>query len=64
MVKAKSAKKSTGNTQKSVKLPPALETRVAEAMKLEGLSSFADFVRSALTRRCREIEREHAKETS
>lgn len=46
--------------QHSVKLPPALETRVRHCMEIEGLASFADFVRSALTRRCRQIEQEHA----
>jgi hypothetical protein len=47
------------NRQHSAKLPPQLEARVARCMKLEGIASFAEFVRNALTRRCREIEREN-----
>lgn len=33
-------------------------------MELEGLRTYTDFMLSALTRRCRQIEREHAEETA
>lgn len=36
-----------------------LDARIQRAMDLEGVSSFADFARSSLTHRCREIERDH-----
>jgi hypothetical protein len=45
--------------QHSVKLTRDQETRVLKCMKLDGINSFADFARSALLRKCREIEKEH-----
>jgi hypothetical protein len=46
-------------TQHTIRVPLRLEARVAAAMEAEGLRTYNDFVLSALTRRCREIEREH-----
>lgn len=43
----------------TIGLPSPLDARVKQAMILEGVSSFADFARSALTHRCRTIEREN-----
>ena len=43
----------------TISLPTALDERTRRAMILEGVSSFADFARSALTHRCRAIEREN-----
>jgi hypothetical protein len=45
--------------QHTIRVPEQLEQRVARAMNLEGLQTYNDFVLSALTRRCREIERDH-----
>ena len=46
-------------TQHTIRVPKRLELRVAAAMEIEGLRTYNDFVLSALTRRCRDIEREH-----
>lgn len=43
----------------TISLPKPLDERIQRAMALEGISSFADFARSALTHRCRTIEREN-----
>jgi hypothetical protein len=45
--------------QHSAKLPPGLDQRVRRCMKLEGLTNFAECTRIALTRWCREVEREN-----
>lgn len=45
--------------QHTIRVPEQLEQRVARAMEIEGLQTYNDFVLSALTRRCREIERDH-----
>lgn len=45
--------------QHSVNVPAALDARVARCLELEGLRSFTEFANSALSRKCREIEREH-----
>lgn len=50
--------------QHTVKVPAVLEARVKRCMELEGLRTYTDFVLSAMTRRCRQIEKEHADETS
>lgn len=50
--------------QHTVKVPEPLEQRVRRCMELEGLRTYTDFMLSALTRRCRQIEREHAEETT
>jgi uncharacterized protein (DUF1778 family) len=46
-------------TQHTIRVPENLEARVSRAMRLEGLRTYNDFVLSALTRRCREIERDN-----
>jgi hypothetical protein len=46
--------------QHTIRVPMPLESRVRRVMEAEGLRTYNDFVLSALTRRCREIEREHA----
>ena len=45
--------------QHSVNVPSALDARVGRCLELEGLRSFTEFANSALSRKCREIEREH-----
>jgi hypothetical protein len=45
--------------QHTIKLPLLMDKRVITCMKLEGIQSFADFARSALSRRCLEVERFH-----
>lgn len=45
--------------QHSAKLPQELDQRVSRCMKLEGITNFAECARIALTRWCREIEREN-----
>lgn len=45
--------------QHTIRVPTTLESRVQRVMDLEGLRTYNDFVLSALTRRCRDLEREH-----
>ena len=49
--------------QHTVKLPLPLENRVRRCMKLDGIESFADYTRSALTRKCVETERFHGEKS-
>ena len=49
--------------QHTIRVPESLERRIHATMELEGLRTYNDFVLSALTRRCRQLEREHALDT-